>query len=455
MMRKNRITRRDFLIKTLGTTLGAGALASGLPRWIPEAAAGSWAEMPKGKKPDEVTMVVWQFAQIYERIVPRFQADWGVPVNAIIEPNVEPQVAKLTAMFAAGEYVDVSQSPIQYLASYIDQGIAAPIDDMPGAQEYINDFTGFTKQIAQRDGKTWGLPYFSTAWIFAYNEEKLEKAGLSQPFTSYEELVDQSMKAKKDGVVKYPILWVAGVGFEQLPGTWYSMIWNQGGTIFDKQLNHQLGPGSVARKTLAWWRKTFVDWEIADPRSLEVRFIPATKVFNTGDYIYLGTLHHYYLKLMNDPAQSPIAGKVKAMMMPGNGGTIGYTMLYIMSEAAGNKEWAWKLLQYLGGRTKDGVFTQANSLATDVMLGSGYQSVMQSEVVRKGWAPWGDVDMLLKQWDKATGWLEFVPAVSEPWYPKWSDAINVELQNCLMGKITADQACDNMIAALKKVKRMR
>ena len=170
MMRKNRITRRNFLIKTLGTTLGASALASGLPRWIPEAAAASWAEMPKGKKPDEVVMVVWQYGKIYERVFPRFKADWGVPVNAIIEPNVEPQVAKLTAMFAAGDQVDVSQSPIQYLSSYIDQGIAAPIDDMPGAQDYINDFTGFTKQIAQRDGKTWGLPYFSTAWIFAYNE---------------------------------------------------------------------------------------------------------------------------------------------------------------------------------------------------------------------------------------------------------------------------------------------
>jgi multiple sugar transport system substrate-binding protein len=75
---------------------------------------------------------------------------------------------------------------------------------------------------------------------------------------------------------------------------------------------------------------------------------------------------------------------------------------------------AWKLLQYLGGRTKDGVFTQAGSLATDAMLGSGYQSAMQSEMIRTGWAKWGDVDLLLKQWDKAVGWLEVVPAVSEP-----------------------------------------
>ena len=66
-------------------------------------------------------------------------------------------------------------------------------------------------------------------------------------------------------------------------------------------------------------------------------------------------------------------------------------MLYILPSATKNKEWAWKLLQYLGGRTKDGQYTQANRLATDAMLGSGYQSVMDSDLLKKGWAKWGDV----------------------------------------------------------------
>jgi hypothetical protein len=46
-----------------------------------------------------------------------------------------------------------------------------------------------------------------------------------------------------------------------------------------------------------------------------------------------------------------------------------------------------------------------------------------------------------------------VPAVSQPWYPHWSDAINVELTACLQGKITVDQACDNMTAAVARAKR--
>ena len=442
------LQRRQFL-QTSALAAGMGMM----PAWAFGGKSGPWSVRPASNV-DSVTFVVWQYGKIYQQISKQFEQDWGVKVNPIIEPNVEPQVAKLTAMYAAGDNVAVSQSPIQYLASYINQGIAKPLDGLPGVEEYVKDFTSFTKQIALRDGKTWGLPYFSTVWTFMYNDEMLTKAGFrNQPFRSYEELVAQCQKAKRDGVAKYPMLWVAGVGFEQLPGTWFSLTHNRGGAIFDKQLKPQLGPGSVARETLRWWQKTFTEWQIADPNSLNLRFIPAVKAFNAGKHIYLGTQHHYYMSLANDQAQSPIAGKAKVLGHPGDGKTIGYTMLYILTGAFNDKEWAWKLLQYLGGRTKDGEYTQANRLATDAMLGSGYQSVMESKLLRDGWSKYADVDKILDIWGKATNFADVVPAVYEPWYPRWSDMMNVELTHCLQGEISADKACDNMAANVERAKR--
>jgi hypothetical protein len=225
--------------------LGTAAAASGvsLVPAMARAQAGPWAQRPPGA-PGSATFVVWQYGKIYEQIARQFEDDWGVKVNQIIEPNVEPQVAKLTTMFAAGDTVDVSQSPMQYLASYIDQGIAQPIDG--------------------------------------------------------------------------------------LPGTWFSLTCNRGGVVFDKQLAPQLGPGSVAREALKWWQSTFKE-ELADPNSLNLRFIPAVKAFNAGQHVYLGTLHHYYVSLINDAAQSPIAGKGRVLGHPGDGRTIGYTMLYILT----------------------------------------------------------------------------------------------------------------------------
>src|SRR6266481_3141752 len=73
----------------------------------PSAQGGPWAQRPPGH-PRQVTFVVWQYGKIYDQIAKQFEDDWGVKVNQVIEPNVEPQVAKLTAMYAAGDTVDVS-----------------------------------------------------------------------------------------------------------------------------------------------------------------------------------------------------------------------------------------------------------------------------------------------------------------------------------------------------------
>ena len=304
------------------------------------------------------------------------------------------------------------------------------------------------------DGKLMGLPYFATAWVWNVYSDMLEKLKIDKPFSSYDEFIEHCVKAKKDGVARYPILWIAGVGLEQLPGTWYQMTWNRGGTFFDKQGNHMLGPGSIARETLKWWANTFEKGlDIADPESLKVQFTSGAKAFGAGKNLYRGPNHHYGLNICNDPAQSPIAGKVKVFGSPGDGRTIADAHVYFLCSANRNKEWAWKLLQYLGGKTKDGNYTQAVNLAKDAMLGSGYSSVMQSDVIKTGWAPWGDVPTILAIWDKAAYIGEACSSVYQPWHFPWTDQLNIEVQKCLTGQITADQCCDNLIKGIVEAKR--
>ena len=139
----------------------------------------------------------------------------------------------------------------------------------------------------------------------------------TRPFSTYEEFIEHCLKAKKDGHSRYPVLWVAGVGLEQLPGTWYALTWNRGGTFFDKQGNHQLGAGSVAREALKWWANTFEKGlDISDPESLKVQFTTSAKAFGAGKNLYRGPNHHYGLNVANDKAQSSIAGKVKVHGFP-------------------------------------------------------------------------------------------------------------------------------------------
>jgi hypothetical protein len=147
--------------------------------------------------------------------------------------------------------------------------------------------------------------------------------------------------------------------------------------------------------------------------------------------------------IVNDPAQSPIAAKVHVHGFPGDGRTIGVTHVYFLTTAYRDREWAWKLLQYLGGKTQDGEYTQVRNLAADAMLGSGYRSVMESDAILEGWKPWGDPTAILEMWNKASYVGEPVSSVYEPWHFPWTDQLNIEVQNGLTGQITADQACDN------------
>ena len=152
-----------------------------------------------------------------------------------------------------------------------------------------------------------------------------------------------------------------------------------------------------------------------------MQFTSGAKAFGAGKNLYRGPNHHYGLNICNDPAQSPIAGKVKALGSPGDGKTIGVAHVYFVSSANRNKEWAWKLLQYLGGKTKDGNYTQALGLAKDAMLGSGYSSVMNSDAIKLGWAPWGDVPKMLKIWDKSAYIGDVCSSIYQPWHFPWTE----------------------------------
>ncbi len=50
------------------------------------------------------------------------------------------------------------------------------------------------------------------------------------------------------------------------------------------------------------------------------------------------------------------------------------------------------------------------------MLGSGYNSVMNSDAVKQGWAPWGDVPAILKIWDQAAYIGDVCSSVYQPWH---------------------------------------
>jgi multiple sugar transport system substrate-binding protein len=173
--RKWAISRR----KLLQTSAGAAALAGlGLPG-LARGAEGPWSERPASDV-DQLNFVVWTYGDIYSKIAAQFEQDWGVPVDSTIS-SFNDHPTKLVTMFAGGETIDVSQSSPFSFPNFIEQGLVEPLDDLPGIEDYVADFTPFTSQVAQYDGQTMGLPYFSAIWIWNYYEDLMAQAGLDAP----------------------------------------------------------------------------------------------------------------------------------------------------------------------------------------------------------------------------------------------------------------------------------
>src|SRR5262245_48834336 len=137
--------RRD-LLKSLG-----GALTFGVVNGFPGRgfAANPWADRPNSKV-DKLNFVVWTYGDIYSKIAKKFTDDWGVGVDSTIS-SFNDHPPKLMTMYAGNETIDVSQSSPFSFPNFISQGLVEPLDDLPGAKEYLADFTEYTRPV-----RVWG-----------------------------------------------------------------------------------------------------------------------------------------------------------------------------------------------------------------------------------------------------------------------------------------------------------
>ncbi|HWA18913.1 MAG TPA: extracellular solute-binding protein [Devosia sp.] len=390
-------------------------------------------------------MAVWTYGEVWPAAAAAFESAWGVPVEPVSVPFPE-LAAKVMSLYAAGEEVDISMTSPATISTWYDQGFMEPLDGLPGAAEYVADMTPAMRESVHFDGKLVALPFMGAVWAWNYNSELLEKTGAALP-TSYEELDEVAAKAKADGISPHPYVWCAISSGEHITFTWYALTWNRGSGMFDEQGKHLLGEGSVARETLRWWAKTFADG-LSDPSSLQMSMNQSAQAFATGGHLFRGPTQHYGLQIINDPKQSPIAGKGVLWEGPLGPRTITSPHLLYMTTQTRNKDWAWMLLQAVGGKTKDGEYTMAKQLAQAAGFGPGYQSLVDSDFLESAWSGWMDVTKFRELLANATNSFQVVSAFYEPWYQEWNKKAEVELQKALTGEITADAACDNLIAAL-------
>ncbi|NJL92424.1 MAG: hypothetical protein HC915_01240 [Anaerolineae bacterium] len=296
------LSRRDFI--RLSAAGGSLALAGGLGLKPGFGLRRAFAQ-------DELSLVYWTVdgdEAAINAAMALFERDFGVPVVWDQQPNIEETNQRILTKTIAGDQIDVGVMHFFNRAAWTEQGIVQPITDLPGVDAYLEQMLPAARDLVTYQGEIWGLPYFLSLNTYIYNTERFEEAGFESLPTSLEELGEMALKAKMDGVMDYPIVWQAGVGLEHIGDTWIMLVSSKGGQLFDEDFNPLMESGSVARETLQWWRDTFQETQVADPASLELRWIPAIRAHATGNHIFSNTRERY-MNFANDPAQSETAGQ--------------------------------------------------------------------------------------------------------------------------------------------------
>lgn len=84
--------------------------------------------------------------------------------------------------------------------SYVKAGWAIPLEELPGAQEWLKKFDGkIIDNVHRFNGKIYGAPYVGLTAAVAYNKDLLKKNGFENPPKTWEELKEMAKVITKNG----------------------------------------------------------------------------------------------------------------------------------------------------------------------------------------------------------------------------------------------------------------
>src|SRR6266851_4533231 len=217
----------------------------------------------------------------------------------------------------AGEIVDVMYCNHNNRERWFESGLIRAVDDLPGADELKKKMSPANlDSLKSKDGsKLVGLPYFTSLFILIYNEPMLQQAGIKAPAKSWDELVEHSMKLKKDKISDTPYL----PNWNNSPsGTmpqFMSDCFSEGAQVFDAKNRVIVDQEPGAAKAMERWQKVYKA-ELVNPEVLTKTSSTDThRLFWTGRYAY-HTNHSYYLKtIAGEPENSKLAPKKAKMTM--------------------------------------------------------------------------------------------------------------------------------------------
>lgn len=347
----------------------------------------------------------------------------------------------------AGDIVDVMYCFHTFRERWAQTGMIRTLDDLPGVDELKKAMMPANlESLLNREGKLIALPYFVNLYILMHNEPMLQQGGFDKPAASFDELIEQCVKLKKDKIAEYPYLPNWNPTITGTTPQFLTDCFAEGATVFDAKNRLVIDQDPAVAQVLERWKKVYalglVTPEIfTKPSSTDVH-----RMMFTGRYAYHSNISNYLQTIASDTKESLLAPKkAKMTPYPGKvGSTYMWTDSYVLNANTKSIESAWKLMQFVGGNLHKDWYVQ-QQWAIGSGLDNVYPDLYKEPAVVASYANWVDLPTLRAQYDKG----KVSGAFKEQWYPEY-DARSVTILHDMIRKNLSVAETIKALVALHK-----
>ena len=415
-----------------------GGLAAGAALAVP-GVAGQALAAPE----DPLHFVGWQYnPQIVAENVETFKTLNDENVNYELVPGEYHAVVETKLI--AGQHIDMMYSEEDRILRWNRAGWSRSLDGLPGLDEIkANMYDVNVHNMSLPDGSLGGMPYYTGFNSFVCNQNHLDAAGIEPPAT-WDELLDQCRKLKTDGISDYPYISAWTRQWPTLSWSLFAAWYSEGAKVFDENFDPAFDENF--RKILEVHRTLYDEGLVVpDIMTLQGEAVPN---FATGQHTYM-IVHEYDQKVFNTPELSQIAGACRNAIMPGKTrSTFIWTAVYQMGANPVDELRAWDLMQFFGGKAKDGKYHVATRWALDFGLGTPHKEVIESPEVQAAFSQWKDLEVATQQLETATT----RDVAKTMWFPEWDWYMMGEMQDYIRGEQSTDEVIDKLHAKAVELK---
>lgn len=393
-----------------------------------------------------LTVVGWAYAPDYAKsLLQDFTQQYGIQAQFNGLPSGATYTQLLATQFLAREPVDVLYLEDFDLAPFIASGWLKPLKDYapPGALAELEK--GMTPSFVSAwtvDGDLYALPYYQTVWIPIYNKDMFARAGITQFPDTWDGLKQAALKIKQAGILDYPITL-------PIANTWtdyyqvFSMVYSNGGRLFDSSLNPVFNqPGSAFSDAMSWLVDGLYTSKFINPKSLETNEDDNWRAFSNGQSA-ITMIPAYRAAQVFDPTVSKVTNVAALALTPGSThDTVAWSRGYVVGAyETAPKDQVWQLLDFLGGKGKDGTYPGRRGWMKNYSLDSGYSFIWNEPDVQQALnSKIGAVNVAIVKQQTAKS----VSLPQAPWMSSWILSSQQEINRALSNQISVNQAITDL-----------